>query len=63
RRAPDDDVAKRLADSRQELEAAKSYDYLVVNDDLDRAVREIDCIITAERLRVERQRLEELIAV
>jgi len=54
-------VAKRLANSKQELLAAKDYDYVVVNDDLDKAVSQIDCIITAESLKTSRQEISQLI--
>ena len=56
-------VAKRLANSRAEMAAAKNYDYLVVNDDLETAVSEISCILTAEGLNVSRQGLVELAPV
>ncbi|MBI5622837.1 MAG: guanylate kinase [Elusimicrobia bacterium] len=53
-------LAKRLANSRGELGAAKNYDYLVVNDDLDKAVAQISSIITAESLRLSRRRQVDL---
>lgn len=54
RRDPQELVAKRLASSRGELAAAKDYDYVVVNDDLEKAVGQISCILTAEALRTAR---------
>jgi guanylate kinase len=51
---------KRLANSRGELGAAKNYDYLVVNDDLDQAVAHISSIIIAESLRLSRRRQVDL---
>ena len=63
RRDASDSIAKRLANSKGELSAAKSYDYLVVNDDLEKAVLQIDCIITAECLRVARQQISDLAVV
>ncbi|MGH7197103.1 MAG: guanylate kinase [Candidatus Saccharimonadales bacterium] len=41
-----DDIAKRLQTARQELEFVKQagYFYLVVNDDLERALRQVDSI-------------------
>ncbi len=54
RRDPVSAVAKRLANSRGELAAAKDYDYVVVNDDLEKAVAQMDCILTAETLRTSR---------
>jgi guanylate kinase len=63
RQDTEDSVQKRLADSKFELSAAKSYDYIVVNDDLEKAVSQIDAIITAERSRVFRQEMKELLPV
>jgi len=39
-------IQRRLANARRELQFAPQYRYQVVNDDLDRAVREITNIIT-----------------
>ena len=61
RRDSKDDMMKRLADSRDEILAAKNYDYIVVNDDLEKAVSQIDAIITAEKLKVSRQELSKLL--
>jgi guanylate kinase len=63
RRDASDSIAKRLATSKGEISAAKNYDYLVINDDLEKAVHEIDCIITAETLRMSRQGITDLTAV
>ena len=63
RRDDSHSIAKRMANSKDELSAAKKYDYLVVNDDLEKAVHQIDCIITAEALRVARQEITDLAAV
>lgn len=54
RRDAQESVVKRLANSRGELAAAKDYDYVVVNEDLEKAVAQIDCILTAETLRTSR---------
>ena len=57
RRAEDaaDEIAKRLANARDEIEHWREYDYVVVNDDLDRAYGEVRAIVTAERLRRDRR--------
>ncbi len=55
RRDSSESVAKRLANSKDELSAAKHYDYIVVNDDLEKAVEQIEAILTAESLKVGRQ--------
>lgn len=44
----DEVIRRRLQTARNELQSAGSYKYRVVNDDLDRAVREI-CHIIAQR--------------
>lgn len=55
RKDSSDSVAKRMAKAEDELSAVKNYDYLVVNDELDKAVDQIDSILTAESLKVSRQ--------
>ena len=57
RRAEDSDAAieKRLANARVEIEHWREYDYVVVNDDLDRAYTEVKSIVTSERLRRDRR--------
>jgi guanylate kinase len=47
-------MERRLAEARRELSALKGYDYLVVNDDLETAVRQVEWIVRARRLRRER---------
>jgi guanylate kinase len=49
-------VGQRLATARREIDALEAYDYVVVNDDLDRCLAEMDAIIRAERARLSRQR-------
>jgi guanylate kinase len=48
------DFNVRLAAARAEISASARYDYLVVNDDLERAGGELRAIVTAERCRRER---------
>ncbi|MCA1493684.1 guanylate kinase [Sinorhizobium alkalisoli] len=57
RRAEDTEevIATRLANSRAEIEHWREYDYIVVNDDLDRAFSAVRSIIEAERLRRDRR--------
>jgi guanylate kinase len=50
----DEVIALRLAEADAELERWRNYDYLVTNDDLERAVDDLMVIIEAERLRVPR---------
>ena len=48
-------VAARMAKASDEISHYPEYDYIVVNDDLDRSVRSVRAILAAERLRRERQ--------
>ena len=57
RRAEDSDevIATRLKNARQEIEHWREYDYVVVNDDLDRAYGAVRSIVQSERLRRDRR--------
>jgi guanylate kinase len=57
RRAEDQEgvIEARLANARVEIEHWRDYDFVVVNDDLDRAFSEVRSIVTAERLRRDRR--------
>ncbi len=44
-------VQIRLLNARREIEAASFYDYLIVNDDLDRAVDMLGNVVKVERQR------------
>ena len=48
---PSGAIMRRLETARSEVEAVREYDYVVVNDELDRCVSEICAIVTAERAR------------
>lgn len=48
-------IAVRLANARDEISHWREYDYVVINDDLDRAFASIRSIIDAERLRRDRR--------
>ena len=48
-------VAARMRRSRDEISHWAEYDYVLLNDDLDRCAAEVKAIVTAERLRRERQ--------
>ncbi len=45
----------RLQNAPRELEAYKEFDYVIINDDVERAADQLTCIIEAERVRRERQ--------
>jgi guanylate kinase len=52
----DDAIARRLATASREVDAVEEYDYVVVNDRLDRCVAEVEAIVVAERARLSRRR-------
>lgn len=49
-------IAGRMAKARAEISHWAEYDYVLVNDDLDRCYGQIETIIAAERLKLSRQR-------
>lgn len=49
-----EDIDIRLSNAIDELKLAYKYDYVVMNDDVDVAVENIEAIIKAEKLRVNR---------
>ena len=53
RRAEDapDVIAKRLENARNEIARWQMYDYIAVNDDLQRALGEVKAILVAERVK------------
>ena len=56
-RASDDDhvIEKRLAGAREEMSHYGEFDYLVVNDNFERALYELAAIVEARRLTTDRQ--------
>lgn len=61
----DEEIARRLAKARDEISVlGKYYDYCVINEDVERAGREAQAIVTALRCTTARRRarVEELLA-
>ena len=56
-RAQDSDevIAKRMNEAHSEISHWAEYDYVLINDDLDETFSKLQSIISAERLRRERQ--------
>ena len=62
---PDEEIARRLAKARDEIAMiGKYYDYCVVNEDVERAGREVQAVVTALRCTSARRRgrVEKLLA-
>lgn len=47
-------IEKRLEQAKNEMKFVYKYDYAVINDDLQEAVNDIETILTAERLKPDR---------
>ena len=52
---PPNVVARRLAAAREEISHFVEFDYVIMNDDFDRAAQDLASIVRAERLRLRRQ--------
>lgn len=52
----EEDINTRFTNAFTELDFVGEYDYFVVNDEVKNAVKDIEAIIHAERLRVKRQK-------
>lgn len=50
----EEEIHRRLAMAREELHHYRHYQYIVVNDIFEKAVKQLCCIITAERSRRDR---------
>ncbi|HKX52980.1 MAG TPA: guanylate kinase [Nitrosospira sp.] len=48
-------ISRRLASAREELSHAGEYDYIIINDKLDKALHDLRCIVQAERLKTAKQ--------
>ena len=53
---PEPEMLRRLETARREVDAVSSYDYVVVNDLLERCVGELAGIVVAERAKLARRR-------
>ena len=52
---PEEVVAARMAKASDEMSHYAEYDFIVVNSDIDESVAQVEAIVTAERLRRQRQ--------
>ena len=52
---PEDVVATRMAKASDEMSHYAEYDFIVINRDIDESVAQVEAIVTAERLRRQRQ--------
>jgi guanylate kinase len=52
---PPDVVARRMAEANNEISRWSEYDYVIVNEDIQKAQRQLEAIVAAERLNRQRQ--------
>jgi len=50
----DEVIQVRLESAKKEIQEIRDFQYLVINDDIDKAVNDIETIIRAEENRIER---------
>ena len=50
-----DELEVRLRNAPEELKAYKAFDYVIINEDVERAASQLGAIIEAERARLSRQ--------
>ena len=48
-------VRQRMAKAADEMSHWAEYDYIIINDEMDRSLAEVEAILAAERLRRERR--------
>ncbi len=51
---PEDVIARRMAGARDEITHWQEYDYVLVNEDLDRCFHDLKTVLDAERLRLDK---------
>jgi len=52
---PPDVMARRMAEANNEISRWSEYDYVIVNDDISKAQKQLEAIVAAERLNRRRQ--------
>ena len=48
-------IAKRMAAVKEEISHVSEYDYVIINDNMDMALRDLVCVVQSERLRMSAQ--------
>jgi guanylate kinase len=48
-------IAKRMDAAKEEISHVSEYDYVIINDNMDIALRELVCVVQSERLRMSAQ--------
>lgn len=56
---PEEEIERRLQKAEEEVRHYEGYDYVIINDDFEQAVKELEAIIIAEQCHPRRVRLDE----
>lgn len=51
-RGANDDIEKRLINAKEEMKALREYDYLIINEDLERSYAQLKSIFMAQKLKL-----------
>lgn len=55
----EEDIQRRLQDARREIEEYDKYDYVLINDQLEKSIERLQAIVLSERLRREQRPLSD----
>ncbi|MBI3609518.1 MAG: guanylate kinase [Nitrospirae bacterium] len=47
-----DEIERRFRVAREEIQNFKDYDYIIINDEIKKAVRDLEAVVLAERVRI-----------
>lgn len=56
---PEEEIQRRLGDARREIEEYDKYDYVLINDQLEKSIERLRAIVLSERLQREQRALSE----
>jgi guanylate kinase len=56
---PEDEIQRRLKTASREIEEYDKYDYVLINDQLEKSIERLQAIVLSERLRREQRALSE----
>lgn len=52
-----EEIEKRMCEVQKELDYISEYDYVLINDEVEKATSKLECILSAEKLRILRRTL------
>ena len=56
---PEDEIQRRLLTAKREIEEYDKYDYILINDRLEKSIERLQAIVVSERLRRQQRELSE----